>query len=77
LGAGLFGYGQLLIIKHSDAYLSAYGHTQLALVKEGDTVSIGQRIGTMGAGPQGTPMLYFEIRSNGTPGNPLALLPKR
>lgn len=76
LGSGLLGYGQLLIIKHSDAYLSAYGHTQSLLVKEGDAVVMGQRIGTMGAGPQGTPMLYFEIRSNGTPGNPLLLLPK-
>lgn len=77
LGAGLLGYGQLLIIKHSDAYLSAYGHTQAVLVKEGDAVAIGQRIATMGAGPQGSPMLYFEIRSNGTPGNPLLLLPRR
>jgi lipoprotein NlpD len=77
LGSGLLGYGQLLIIKHSDAYLSAYGHTQTVSVKEGDAVAIGQRIGTMGAGPQGTPSLYFEIRSNGTPGNPLLLLPNR
>jgi lipoprotein NlpD len=77
LGSGLLGYGQLLIIKHSDAYLSAYGHTQTVSVKEGDAVAIGQRIGTMGAGPQGTPSLYFEIRSNGTPGNPLLLLPRR
>jgi lipoprotein NlpD len=77
LGSGLLGYGQLLIIKHSDAYLSAYGHTQTVSVKEGDTVAMGQRIATMGTDPQGTPMLYFEIRSNGTPGNPLLLLPKR
>ena len=77
LGSGLLGYGQLLIIKHNDAYLSAYGHTQSLTVKEGDAVVIGQRIGAMGTGPQGTPMLYFEIRSNGTPGNPLLLLPKR
>jgi lipoprotein NlpD len=77
LGSGLLGYGQLLIIKHSDAYLSAYGHTQTVSVKEGDAVTIGQRIATMGADPQGKPMLYFEIRSNGTPGNPLLLLPKR
>jgi lipoprotein NlpD len=77
LGTGLLGYGQLLIIKHTDAYLSAYGHTQSVAVKEGDAVVIGQRIATMGAGPQGAPMLYFEIRSNGTPGNPLVLLPKR
>jgi lipoprotein NlpD len=77
LGSGLFGYGQLLIIKHSDAYLSAFGHTQSVSVAEGDTVAVGQRIATMGAGPQGAPMLYFEIRSNGTPGNPLLLLPPR
>lgn len=77
LGTGLLGYGQLLIIKHSDAYLSAYGHTQSVSVKEGDAVTMGQRIATMGPGPQGAAMLYFEIRSNGTPGNPLLLLPKR
>jgi lipoprotein NlpD len=77
LGSGLLGYGQLLIIKHSDAYLSAYGHTQSVAVKEGDIVVMGQRIATMGPGPQGSPMLYFEIRSNGIPGNPLLLLPKR
>lgn len=77
LGTGLLGYGQLLIIKHTDAYLSAYGHTQATLVKEGDLVAMGQNIATMGAGPQGAPMLYFEIRSNGAPGNPLLLLPKR
>lgn len=76
-GSGLLGYGQLLILKHSDAYLSAYGHTQSISVKEGDAVAIGQRIATMGTGPQGAPMLYFEIRSNGTPGNPLLLLPPR
>jgi septal ring factor EnvC (AmiA/AmiB activator) len=46
-------------------------------VKEGDAVSMGQRIATMGSDPQGTAMLYFEIRSNGTPGNPLLLLPRR
>lgn len=77
LGVGLLGYGQLLIIKHNDAYLSAYGHTQSVAVKEGDAVAMGQRIATMGADSQGVPMLYFEIRSNGTPGNPLLLLPKR
>lgn len=77
LGSGLRGYGQLLIIKHNDAYLSAYAHTQTAFVKEGDTVQIGQQIATMGAGPQGTPMLYFEIRVQGAPENPLKYLPAR
>jgi lipoprotein NlpD len=76
-GSGLLGYGQLVIIKHNDTYLSAYGHTQAVAVKEGDRVKAGQRVATMGAGPQGTPQLYFEIRVNGTPRNPLELLPAR
>jgi lipoprotein NlpD len=76
-GSGLLGYGQLIIIKHNETYLSAYGHLQSVLIKEGDTVSAGQRIATMGNGPQGSPLLYFEIRVNGTPRNPLALLPQR
>ena len=76
-GSGLLGYGQLVIVKHNDSYLSAYAHLQSVLIKEGDAVSAGQRIATMGAGPQGSPLLYFEIRINGTPGNPLSLLPPR
>jgi lipoprotein NlpD len=76
-GSGLLGYGQLIIVKHSETYLSAYGHLQSVLTKEGETVSAGQRIATMGAGPQGSPMLYFEIRINGSPRNPLVLLPQR
>jgi lipoprotein NlpD len=76
-GSGLLGYGQLVIIKHNETYLSAYGHTQSVAIREGDAVSAGQRIATMGAGPQGSPMLYFEIRIHGSPGNPLALLPQR
>jgi lipoprotein NlpD len=76
-GSGLLGYGQLVIIKHNEAYLSAYGHTQSVAIREGDAVVAGQRIATMGAGPQGSPMLYFEIRVNGEPNNPLALLPQR
>ncbi len=76
-GSGLLGYGQLIIIKHNESYLSAYGHLQTVAIKEGDAVSAGQRIATMGNGPQGSPLLYFEIRVNGTPSNPLALLPQR
>jgi lipoprotein NlpD len=76
-GSGLLGYGQLVILKHNETYLSAYGHTQSVAVREGDAVVAGQRIATMGAGPNGDAMLYFEIRINGTPGNPLAFLPKR
>lgn len=76
-GSGLLGYGQLIIIKHNETYLSAYGHLQSVSIKEGDAVAAGQRIATMGNGPQGSPLLYFEIRVNGTPSNPLALLPQR
>lgn len=76
-GTGLLGYGQLLIIKHNESYLTAYGHIDSPAVAEGDAVSAGQRIAAMGSGPQGAPLLYFEIRLNGTPGNPLLLLPQR
>lgn len=76
-GSGLLGYGQLVIVKHNETYLSAYGHLQSVLIAEGDAVGAGQRIATMGNGPQGSPQLYFEIRINGTPGNPLSLLPQR
>ena len=76
-GVGLLGYGQLVILKHNETYLSAYGHTQSVAVHEGDAVVAGQRIATMGSGPQGDAMLYFEIRVNGTPGNPLSYLPTR
>jgi lipoprotein NlpD len=76
-GSGMLGYGQLVIVKHNENFLSAYGHTQSVAVHEGDVVAAGQRIATMGAGPQGDPMLYFEIRINGTPGNPLSFLPQR
>lgn len=76
-GSGLLGYGQLVIVKHNETYLSAYGHTQAVAVKEGDFVKAGQRVATMGAGPHGSPLLYFEIRVNGTPSNPLKLLPPR
>lgn len=76
-GSGLLGYGQLVIVKHNETYLSAYGHLQSVLTREGESVAAGQRIATMGNGPQGSPLLYFEIRINGTPGNPLSLLPQR
>jgi lipoprotein NlpD len=76
-GSGMLGYGQLVIVKHNETFLSAYGHTQSVAVHEGDAVAAGQRIATMGAGPQGDAMLYFEIRINGTPGNPLSFLPRR
>jgi lipoprotein NlpD len=75
-GSGLLGYGQLVIIQHNETYLSAYGHTQSVRVREQDVVSAGQVIATMGQGPNGSAMLYFEIRANGRPTDPTPLLPK-
>jgi lipoprotein NlpD len=75
-GTGLLGYGQLVIVKHNDTHLSAYGHTQTVRVKEQESVQAGQPIATMGAGPNGSPMLYFEIRVNGRPTDPTPLLPR-
>lgn len=69
-GNGLLGYGQLLIIKHDDSYLSAYGHLGQVSVHEGDQVQSGQVIAGMGNGTNGSPQLYFEIRYNGRPIDP-------
>ena len=76
-GSGLIGYGQLIILKHNDTYLSAYGYTASLLVKEGQEVRQGQRIATMGEGPERKPRLHFEIRRNGKPVNPRQFLPAR
>ena len=76
-GGGLIGYGQLIILKHNDTYLSAYGYNARLLVKEGQTVNKGQRIATMGEGPERKPRLHFEIRRNGKPVNPRQYLPAR
>jgi lipoprotein NlpD len=76
-GSGLIGYGQLIILKHNDTYLSAYGYTASLLVKEGQEVKKGQRIATMGEGPERKPRLHFEIRRNGKPVNPRQFLPAR
>ena len=75
-GSGLRDYGQLLIVEHNANWLSAYGHNRRLLVAEGDSVSQGQRIAEMGVGPDGRPLLHFEIRRNGDPVNPLGLLPR-
>ena len=76
-GGGLIGYGQLIILKHNDTYLSAYGHNASLLVKEGENIKKGQRIATMGEGPGQEPRLHFEIRRNGKPVNPRQYLPAR
>lgn len=76
-GSGLVGYGRLIIIKHDDTYLSAYAHNHELLVEEGDSVSAGQQIATMGTGSEGRALLHFEIRRNGQPIDPLQHLPQR
>jgi lipoprotein NlpD len=75
-GSALKGYGQLVIIKHSEAELSAYGHNRKLLVKEGQRVEQGDVLAEMGLGPSRQPLLHFEIRHNGQPVNPLGLLPR-
>lgn len=76
-GSGLIGYGRLIIVKHNDKYLSAYGHNRKLLAKQGQQVTKGQKIAELGTSNDGTPLLHFEIRRNGKPVNPLALLPRR
>jgi lipoprotein NlpD len=76
-GSGLIGYGQLIILKHNDTYLSAYGYNDSLLVREGDSIKQGQQIATMGEGPERKARLHFEIRRNGTPVNPQQFLPAR
>ncbi|MBT8136424.1 MAG: peptidoglycan DD-metalloendopeptidase family protein [Gammaproteobacteria bacterium] len=76
-GSGLLGYGKLIILKHNEVYLSAYGHNDALLVGEGDIVTAGQRIGKMGFGPGERAALHFEIRIKGKPVDPLQFLPSR
>ena len=76
-GSGLRGYGQLVIVKHNDDYLSAYGHNRKILVQEGDRIVSGQIIAESGSASGGSDKLHFEIRRNGKPVDPIRLLPKR
>ena len=76
-GSGLVGYGELIIIKHSDAWLSAYGHNRKRLVNEGQIVKAGEQIAEMGHSGTARDMLHFEIRYNGKPVDPLLYLPAR
>lgn len=74
-GAALKGYGELIIIKHDDVHLSAYGYNRRRLVAEGATVSAGQPIAELGLGPEQKPSLHFEIRRRGKPVDPKQYLP--
>lgn len=76
-GNGLVGYGELVIVKHNDDFLSAYGHNRKRLVKEGQRVSAGQQIAEMGSTGAARDELQFQIRRNGNPVNPLDYLPSR
>lgn len=74
-GAGLRGYGKLIIVKHNKTYLTAYAHNQAILVKEGDSVSRGQKIAEMGDSDSDVVKLHFEIRRFGKPVDPSKYLP--
>ncbi|HEY4560306.1 MAG TPA: peptidoglycan DD-metalloendopeptidase family protein, partial [Lysobacter sp.] len=76
-GAGLVGYGELVIIKHNEQWLSAYGHNRKRLVNEGQLVKAGQTIAEMGHSGAPRDMLHFEIRYTGKPVDPLLYLPSR
>jgi lipoprotein NlpD len=76
-GNGLVGYGELVIVKHNDSYLSAYGHNSKRLVKEGQRVTAGQQIAEMGSTGASRDELQFQIRKDGNPVDPLGYLPSR
>jgi lipoprotein NlpD len=76
-GSGLVGYGRLIIVKHNENLLSAYGHNNQLLVNEGEHVAAGQMIAKMGSSGTNRNELYFEIRKNGKPTDPLRYLPKQ
>ena len=76
-GAGLVGYGELIIIKHNDQWLTAFGHNRARLVNEGQRVKAGDQIAEMGRSGAARDMLHFEIRFNGKPQDPLLALPRR
>ena len=73
-GNSLRGYGNLVIIKHDNTYLTAYAHNSKLIVKEGDAVRKGQKIAEMGDTDATSPKLHFELRVNGKPVNPTPYL---
>lgn len=76
-GAGLRGYGNLVILKHNNTFLTAYAHNQTLLVKEDQTVKKGQKIAEMGNSDADRVKLHFEIRRQGKPVDPAKYLPSR
>ncbi|WP_176212824.1 murein hydrolase activator EnvC family protein, partial [Halomonas sp. BC1] len=76
-GSGVRGYGNLILLKHNDQYLSAYAHNDSLSVKENDVVEAGEVIATMGDSDADSVKLHFEVRRDGQPQNPLDYLPAR
>ncbi len=77
VGAGLRGYGNLIILKHNSTYLTAYAHNQTLLVKEDQSVRKGQKIAEMGSSDADRVKLHFEVRRQGKPVDPVKYLPPR
>jgi lipoprotein NlpD len=76
-GAGLRGYGNLVVLRHNGTYLSVYAHNSKILVKEKQTVTKGQKIAEIGSTDSDSPRLHFEIRRQGKPADPQKFLPAR
>jgi len=76
-GSGLTGYGRLIIIKHNQEFLSAYAHNRKLIAREGEWVKANQLIARMGDSGASRTQLYFEIRKDGAPVDPLRYLPRR
>ena len=76
-GNGLRGYGNLVIVKHPEDFITAYAHNRSIMVKEGQTVKRGQKIAELGMTDADRPMLHFEVRRGGKPIDPMTVLPSR
>ncbi|WP_417446776.1 peptidoglycan DD-metalloendopeptidase family protein [Kangiella sp.] len=76
-GRGLRGYGNLVIVKHNNDFISAYAHNRILLVKENEIIKAGQKIAEVGNTDSEVPKLHFEIRFKGKPVDPMRYLPKR
>jgi len=74
-GTGIRGYGKLIVIKHENGFNSVYAHNKTILVKEGQTVTRGERIAELGESDADKPQLHFEIRKSGKPVDPMKYLP--
>ena len=77
VGAGLRGYGNLIILKHNNTYLTAYAHNQTLLIKEDQSVRKGQKIAEMGSSDADRVKLHFEVRRQGKPVDPVKYLPPK